>query len=281
MNLTPLLKNKLIKNIEVIENTYVLVTCDNSIEKYEKYEKNTVDFFEYLNREIKNVGKQKITYILSCRKIFNLNDVNDHQTMLFDLLFRNHYNVYACDVARQFKAYDNFQKNNFSELVNILDCFEKLFRNIDEHTFSTEFIEKIIHLTNIEKYTGYKTYQCEFLFFVSSLLTAEKKKTIKISFENLKSTFKSFLFSNKYHDEQKRFWKILVENINDLNRELLFIEDIIKMLMVFHYLSCFKKEAGKIFIIHGEEGFISNVRKILNNNMCKTREKKMFRHMDF
>jgi len=270
MNFTPLLQNKIVKNIETIGQKFILITSQtNNIH----FQQDSSQFFSYIKQEINNFGKNNTFYLLSCKKT---SAINNSLTFLSDILYRNHYNVFACNKSNQLEYFEKLQKKQIQDLAYIIECFENLFENLNKPTFSTDFIEKIITKAKMEKFRQNNFY-IELVRFINSILNTDKKIRLNSTMKNLRTAYKSFIDCNIYLDVNKQTWKKLLEYLEQLFSEIQFVETLITVFYMTHLIS---QHSNKTFIIHGKEEVIDAMKFILNNKFCKAKERKMFRHLD-
>jgi len=270
MNLTPLLQNKIVKNIETIGQHFILITNQkNNIH----FQQDSAQFFSYIKQQINNFGKNNTFYLLSCKKTFV---INDSLTFLSDILYRNHFNVFQCNKSNQLNYFEKLQKQQIQDLHYIIDCFEKLFENLNNPTFSTDFIEKIIIEADLKSFRQNNFY-IELVRFINSIINTDKKIQLNLTIKNLRISYKSCLEYNIYRDFNKQIWKNLLNNLSQLLSQIQFVETFITVFYMTHVIS---QHSNKSFIIHGEEEVVNAMKFILNNKFCKSKERKMFRHLD-
>jgi hypothetical protein len=280
MNFTPLLQNKIIEQIEILttnENsgcqTFALITLNDG-EKDENYEKDSYQFFTYIREEInkvENIRRNKVLYLLSCEKS---NEIINRQTFLLDLLYRNHYNVHACNKSNQFIQFRNLKNKKIKELEKIITCFENLFENFDDTSFSTIFIEKLINFTQLKNNNN---FHVELNRFLNWKLNSDKKQKINNAIKKIRQSYNSFLCCNVYKDVDKINWKNLLKSMDDLIIETKFIEIFITMIYMWYLIS---QNINKFYIIQGDKEITENINFLIQHKICKTKDKKMFRHME-
>jgi len=271
MNLTPLLQNKIVKNIETLGQNFILITTNqtNNI----NFQHDSLQLFSYIKQQINNLGKNNIFYLLSCKKT---SVINDSLTFLSDILYRNHFNVFTCNKSNELKCFEKLEKQQIQDLDYIIECFEIIFENLNKPTFSTDFIEKIISKANLEIFRQNNFY-IELVRFINSIVHTDKKIQLNLTMKNLKKSYKSFIDCNIYLDTNKQTWKKLLQYLEDLFSQIQFIETFITVFYMTHIIS---QHSNKIFIIHGKEEVIDAMKFILNNKFSTSKERKMFRHLD-